>query len=97
MLRIIAWLLLLWALKVAWKVWWAIVYWIAEILKRFLLLWFLYSFFSMFDWNFLPIIIFLWVPIGGIAWVIYLVKKRLNPKKEVEKKIVWDAEVIDVD
>ena len=97
MLRLIAWLLLLWAIKIAWKLWWAIVYWIVEILKFILLLGFAYSVLSMFDWNFLPIIIFLWVPIGWIIWVIYSVKKRLNPKKDIKKKIVWDAEVIDID
>ena len=97
MLRLIAWLLLLWAFKVAWKVWWAIVYWIAEVLKFILLFGFIFAVLSMLDWNFLPILIFLWVPIGWIAWVVYLLKKRSNPKKDIERKIAWDAEVIDVD
>ena len=101
MLRFILGLLALWAIKIIFNVWWAIVTFLSEIIKIWLVILFFWAIMSAFDWNFLPILLVIWLP---IAWIIYVInkvrnntrtEKRINKKQKVKLDDSDFVEVID--
>ena len=101
MLRLILGLLAIWAIKIIFNVWESIVYFLSELIKLWLFLLFLWALASAFEWNRLPIILIVWLPIAWIIFVIYRAKKRINPKKYTNKKekkkvVIDDSDFVDV-
>ena len=97
MLWLILWLLAIWAIKLILDVWWFVISWIGEILKFCLWFGFILAVLAAFDWNFLPIILVIWLPVAWIIWIIYYTKRRINPKKYISKKEKKKATLNDED
>ena len=103
MLRLILWLLAVWVIEIILNVWWSIVYFLSEFIKLLLLFLFIWALLSAFEWNRLPIILVIWLPVAWIIYVMYRAKNRINLKnyinKKEKKKVVLDdsdfVEVID--
>ena len=103
MLRLILWLLIIWVIKIILNVWWAVVNFLSELIKGLLLCWLLWAIALASEWNRLPIILVIWLPIAWIIFVIYRAKNHINQKKyankKEKKKVVLDdsdfVEVID--
>ena len=100
MLRLILWLLTIWAIKIILNVWWSIVYFLTELIKIWLFFLLIWALISAEKGNRLPIILLIWLPIAWIAYVIYYARNRLNPKKQCinkkEKVVLDDSDFIDV-
>ena len=92
MLRLIVWLLFLWAAKITLNVWWFIVDFLSELIKLWLLILFLWAICSAASWNRLPIILIIWIPIGWIIFIIYY----LNKDKKTKKDGIKDSDVIEI-
>ena len=100
MLRLILWLLTIWAIKIIFNVGWSIVYFLSEVIKTWLLFLFIWALASAFEWNRLPIILVIWLP---IAWIIYLIHRIRNynaPQKNIsskkKKKVLDDTDFVEV-
>ena len=100
MLRLILWLLAIWAIKIMFNVWWSIVYFLSELIKIWLFFLLIWAIASAFEWNRLPIILVIWLPIIWIVYVIYYAKNRISPKKnnkkEKKKVVIDDSDFVDV-
>ena len=99
MLRFILWLLALWAIKIILNVWWAIVTFLSEIIKIWLVILFFWAIMSAFDWNFLPILLVIWLPIAWILYVINKVRNNTRTEKHINKKqkvVLDDSDFVDV-
>ena len=101
MLRLILWLLAVWVIEIILNVWWSIVYFLSEFIKLLLLFLFIWALLSAFEWNRLPIILVIWLPVAWIIYVMYRAKNRINlknyiNKKEKKKVVLDDSDFVDV-
>ncbi len=101
MLRLILWLLTIWAIKIIFNVGWSIVYYLSELIKIWLFFLLIWAIASASEWNRLPIIIIIWLPVAWIIYVIYYAKKRINSnrsidKREKKKTTLEDSDFVDV-
>ena len=101
MLRLILWLLAVWVIEIILNVWWSIVYFLSEFIKLLLLFLFIWALLSAFEWNRLPIILIIWLPVAWIIYVMYRAKNRINlknyiNKKEKKKVVLDDSDFVDV-
>ncbi len=101
MLRLILWLLAVWVIEIILNVWWSIVYFLSEFIKLLLLFLFIWALLSAFEWNRLPIILIIWLPVAWIIYVMYRAKNRINLKKYINKKekkkvVLDDSDFVDV-
>lgn len=78
MIRVISWLLLAWALKLAFDVWWFVLEFIWTIIKFVLSFLFLWAILSMFDGNFIPALFVFWIPLAWIGYLMYRLYKRFK-------------------
>lgn len=86
MLRLLLWLLVIWVIKIIFNVWWSIVYYLSELIKIWLLFLFIWALCSASEWNRLPIILVIWLPIAWIIYVIYYARKHIKSNKILQKK-----------
>ena len=100
MLRLILGLLTIWAIKIIFNVGWSIVYFLSELIKIWLFFLLIRAIASASEWNRLPIILVIWLPIAWIIYVIYYAKNRISPKKynkrEKKKVVIDDSDFVDV-
>ena len=101
MLRLILWLLAIWAIKIIFNVGWSIVYFLSELIKIWLFFLLIWAIASAEDGNRLPLILIIWLPVAWIIYVIYYARKRINSnrsisKKEKKKVILEDSDFVDV-
>ena len=101
MLWLILGLLSIWAIKIIFNVWWAVVNFLSELIKGLLLCWLIWAIALASEWNWLPIILIIWLPIAWIIYVIYYARKRINSKRSIDKKekkkvILEDSDFVDV-
>ena len=101
MLWLILGLLAIWAIKIIFNVWWAVVNFLSELIKGLLLCWLIWAIALASEWNWLPIILIIWLPIAWIIYVIYYARKRINSKRSIDKKekkkvILEDSDFVDV-
>lgn len=101
MLRLILGLLTIWALKIIFNVGWSIVYFLSELIKIWLFFLLIWAIASASEWNRLPIILVIWLP---IAWIVYLIRyvrnriwtKKYIDKKEKKKSVLDDSDFVEV-
>ncbi len=86
MLRLILWLLAIWAIKIIFNVGWSIVYFLSELIKIWLFFLLIWAIASAEDGNRLPLILIIWLPVAWIIYVIYYAKKHINSNKYINKK-----------
>ena len=101
MLWLILGLLAIWAIKIIFNVWWAVVNFLSELIKGLLLCWLIWAIALASEWNWLPIILIICLPIAWIIYVIYYARKRINSKRSIDKKekkkvILEDSDFVDV-
>ena len=100
MLRLILGLLAIWAIKIIFNVWGSIVYFLSELIKIWLFFLLIWAIASASEWNRLPMILVIWLPVAWIIYVIYCAKNRINPKKhnkkEEKKVVIDDSDFVDV-
>ena len=101
MLWLILGLLAIWAIKIIFNVWWAVVNFLSELIKGLLLCWLIWAIALASEWNWLPIILIIWLPIAWIIWIINYTKRRINPKKHINKKekkkvVLDDSDFVEV-
>ena len=99
MLRLILWLLIIWVIKIILNVWWAVVNFLSELIKGLLLCWLLWAIALASEWNRLPIILVIWLPVAWIVYVIRYARNRIINKKSINKKervILDDSDFVEV-
>ena len=101
MLRLILGLLAIWAIKIIFNVWESIVYFLSELIKVWLFILLLWALASAANWNRLPIILLIWLPVAWIIYVIYSIRNRTNPKKKMNNKkkervVLDDSDFVEV-
>ena len=101
MLRLILGLLALWAIKIIFNVGGAIVNFLSELIKIWLVILFFWAVMSAFDWNILPLLLVIWLPVAWIIYVIRSIKNRNNPKKKINNKekervVLDDSDFVEV-
>lgn len=101
MLRLILWLLAIWAIKIIFNVGWSIVYFLSELIKIWLFFLLIWAIASAEDGNRLPLILIIWLPVAWIIYVIYYARKRINSNRNIDKKekkkvILEDSDFVDV-
>ena len=101
MLRLILGLIAIWAIKIIFNVWWAVVNFLSELIKGLLLCWLIWAIALASEWNWLPIILIIWLPIAWIIYVIYYAGKRINSKRSIDKKekkkvVLDDSDFVEV-
>lgn len=101
MLRLILGLLTIWAIKILFNVGWSVVNFLSELIKIWLFFLLIWGLAAASEWNRLPIILIIWLP---VAWIVYLIryarnrigtKKHIN-KKENKKVVLDDSDFVEV-
>ena len=99
MLRLILGLLALWAIKIIFNVGGAIVTFLWEVIKVWLFFLLLWALASAWNWNRLPIILLIWLPVAWILYVIRYARNRIINKKSINKKekvVLDDSDFVEV-